>query len=580
MRTDRITRARRGLPAFLAALAGFIVLNASAAEIAWRTDTFSYMARDKPLQEFLREFAASQGLTAVIAPEVEGKVNGKFELTPRSMLELMATSFGLLWYYDGRVLFVQPASEISSEVIRLGTTTVDELNATLLSLNILDSRYPIAFDSRQNTVVVSGPNRYVELVKQAARAIDQNEISRGVADIRVFPLRYAWAADFTFMQSGREHRLPGVASVLRELYSPRQPASSNPPSGTSSSQAERLKRLQGLGLARESATTSMSAAEESMRGESAGAGPISGSVAGLPQFQADGRMNAVVIRDRPERMAFYQDVIRALDVKPGLVEIEARILEVSSDSIDSLGVDWRLHSGSADMQLSRGNLPNLGFDSALAEGAPRSTPLPGGGGGGLVPAPGVTPPIPAPGLQRGGVLTTVLGDSGRYLIARINALAEKGKANILSSPRVLTLDNTEAALENISTFFVRVAGNLDVGLFDVSSGTSLRVTPLIVLEDGQKRVKLAIRIEDGSLSSRTVDQIPIVQRSAISTQAFIAEGESLLIGGYENEVRRDTTSGVPGLSSIPLLGRLFRFREKQVGHVQRMFLLTPRVVEP
>lgn len=568
----------------LAALAGCIALNASAAEIAWRTDTFSYVARDKPLQEFLREFAASQGLTIIIAPEVEGKVNGKFELTPRSLLELMATSFGLLWYYDGRVLYVQPASESSSEVIRLGTTTVDELNATLLSLNILDSRYPIAFDSRQNTVLVSGPTRYVELVKQTARAIDQNEVSRGAADIRVFPLRYAWAADFTFMQGGREHRLPGVVSVLRELYSPRQPVPSNPVSGASSSQTERLKRLQGLGLARESATTTMSAAEGSMKGESVAAGPISASVAGLPQFQADGRMNAVVIRDRPERMAFYQDVIRALDVKPGLVEIEARILEVSSDSVDSLGVDWRLHSGSADMQLSRGNLPNLGFDTALAEGAPRLTPAPGGGGagagGGSLPAPGATPPIPLPGLQRGGVLTTVLGDSGRYLIARINALAEKGKANILSSPRVLTLDNTEAALENISTFFVRVAGNLDVGLFDVSSGTSLRVTPLIVLEDGQKRVKLAIRIEDGSLSSRTVDQIPIVQRSAITTQAFIAEGESLLIGGYENEVRRDATSGVPGLSSIPLLGRLFRFREKQVGHVQRMFLLTPRVVEP
>ena len=217
MRIDRITRARRRLPALLAALAGFIALNASAAEIAWRTDTFSYVARDKPLQEFLREFAASQGLTTIIAPEVEGKVNGKFELTPRSMLELMASSFGLLWYYDGRVLYVQAASETSSEVIRLNTTTVDELNATLLSLNILDSRYPIAFDSRQNTALVSGPNRYVELVSQAARAIDQNEVSRGVADIRVFPLRYAWAADFTFMQSGREHRLPGIASVLREI---------------------------------------------------------------------------------------------------------------------------------------------------------------------------------------------------------------------------------------------------------------------------------------------------------------------------------------------------------------------------
>jgi len=177
------------------------------------------------------------------------------------------------------------------------------------------------------------------------------------------------------------------------------------------------------------------------------------------------------------------------------------------------------------------------------------------------------------------VLTTVLGDSGRYLIARINALAQDGKANILSSPQVLTLDNVEAVLENLSTFFVRVSGNLDVALFDVSTGTSLRVTPLIVVENGNRQVKLAVRIEDGRISNQAVDQIPVIQQSTIDTQAFIKEGQSLLIGGYQNDVRNDTKVGVPGLSSIPLLGKLFQFNEKQTTHVQRMFMLTPRIVE-
>jgi len=198
---------------------------------------------------------------------------------------------------------------------------------------------------------------------------------------------------------------------------------------------------------------------------------------------------------------------------------------------------------------------------------------------GVIPNPGITPPIPSPDFARGGVLTTVLGDSGRYLIARINALAQDGKANILSSPQVLTLDNVEAVLENLSTFFVRVSGNLDVALFDVSTGTSLRVTPLIVVENGNRQVKLAVRIEDGRISNQAVDQIPVIQQSTIDTQAFIKEGQSLLIGGYQNDVRNDTKVGVPGLSSIPLLGKLFQFNEKQTTHVQRMFMLTPRIVE-
>jgi type III secretion protein C len=194
--------------------------------------------------------------------------------------------------------------------------------------------------------------------------------------------------------------------------------------------------------------------------------------------------------------------------------------------------------------------------------------------------PGITPPVPFADLARGGVLTTVLGDAGRYLIARVNALAQEGKANIMSSPRVLTIDNSEAVLENISTFFVRVAGNLDVGLFNISAGTSLHVTPLIVDEGAGHQVKLAIRIEDGSLTSQAVDQIPVVQRSTITTQAFIGEGESLLIGGYKTEVSRDADVGVPGLRDVPILGALFRFREKQKNRVERLFLLTPRIATP
>lgn len=566
---------------FLLALAALGASVTDAAQIVWPTKNFSYLAQNKPLKEFLREFAASQGVALVIDSKVEGTVNGKFNLTPQSLLDLMATSFGLMWYYDGSILYIYPAGAMSSAVIQLGTATVGELQASLQRLDIVDDRYPIAYDLKQNTVRVSGPTRYVDLVRQAARAIDQNELSRGAAEIKVFPLRYAWAADFTFMQGGRERRLPGVASVLRDLYSPNRTKKSAPPA--TSSRQERLERMRGLGMFRDEEVEQQDPEQVAPVEQELTPLPMSGSE--LPQFQADGRLNAVVVRDRPERMAFYEAVVRALDVKPGLVEIEARILEISADAVDSLGIDWRLHSPNVDLQFSRGNLPNLGYETAIDERSPRSSPVPlppGAGGNGLVPLPGagIVPPVPSQNFQTGGILTTVLGDSGRYLIARVNALAQDGKANVLSSPRVLTLDNVEAVVENISTFFVRVAGNLDVALFNVSAGTSLRVTPLIVSENGHTQVKMAIRIEDGSISGRAVDQIPVVQRSTIGTQAFINEGESLLIGGYENNAESNSEVGVPWLSSVPVLGRLFKYTEKRTTRVQRLFLLTPRVIEP
>jgi type III secretion protein C len=548
-----------------------------AAEVRWRTEKFAYVTKGQAVRDFLRQFGASQGLTVVVDPAVEGTVVGNFNLTPQSMLEFVATTFGLIWYYDGNVLYVYPTSEARSQILRLNYTTSERLKQTLTKLGINDKRYPITFDASANTALVSGPKRYVELVEQSARALDQNESSRGASDIQVFPLKYAWAADYTFTQGGREFKLPGVASVLRNLYNnnnnaqaPANAIASLRRGGSNST----VDKLRGLGLINPDAAGGEAQRLGSDAPSEAEAG---GAQLGLPQFQPDGRLNAVVIRDLPERMAFYERVVRALDVRPGIVEIEARIIEVSSDAVESLGVDWRFQSNRVDVQTGRGNLPTLDFNNTL------NGPLPPGAGNssgsaGGIPGTGITPPTSSPDAARGGIFSLRLGDAGRFLLARVSALAQEGKANILSSPRVMTLDNVEAVLENVSTFFVRVAGNLDVDLFNISSGTSLRVTPLIVPEGDQTHIKLAIKIEDGSLTSQQVDSIPVVRRSSIGTQAFINNGDALLIGGYAQETDNNSEVGVPGLSKIPVFGRLFRFDEKRKQRVERLFLLTPRVM--
>ena len=77
-----------------------------------------------------------------------------------------------------------------------------------------------------------------------------------------------------------------------------------------------------------------------------------------------------------------------------------------------------------------------------------------------------------------------------------------------------------------------------------------------------------------------MDQIPIVRRSTISTQAIINDGQALLIAGYAQESTESDESGVPGLSSVPILGRAFKFSGARKNRVDRFFLLTPRVVTP
>ena len=527
---------------------------ATAAEVRWKNEKFVFQAQGKSLKEFLREFGASQGLMVVVSPEVEGSVNGKFNMQPQNLLEMLGATFGFIWYYDGNVLHIYAASDARSEIVRISHSSVDRLRQALQKLDIPDRRFPITYDTRQNTALVSGPKRYVDLVQQTARAIDQDQNLRSGSEIRVFPLRYAWANDFTYTQGGREFTVPGVASALRRLYG----------IGHSSAQAPSLNlrtqstmaKLRGMGLA--GSAPVVETGGTSIEPDTSSSGNYE-----LPQFMADGRMNAVLVRDLPERMASHEAAISALDVKPGLVEIEVRVLEVNSDAVESLGVDWRATGSKADFQSGR-NLPTLSWGTAISDGAPKASPQ------------GSLPLNPSPGA----VLTTVLGDAGRHLIARISALQQEGRASLLSTPKVMTLDNTEAVLENLSTFYVRVAGNLDANLFNVSAGTSMRVTPLIVQEADQRQIKLAIRIEDGALTGQSVDQIPIVRRSTISTQAIINDGQALLIAGYAQESTESDESGVPGLSSVPILGRAFKFSGARKNRVDRFFLLTPRVVTP
>jgi type III secretion protein C len=163
-------------------------------------------------------------------------------------------------------------------------------------------------------------------------------------------------------------------------------------------------------------------------------------------------------------------------------------------------------------------------------------------------------------------------------IARIRALESQGAARIVSKPHVITLSDVEAILDTTSTFFVRIAGDEEVDLFNVSVGTTLRVTPHVFDADDGPQIKLLVTIEDGSTSDRQVDSIPIIDRSTVNTQALIKAGQSLLIGGLVRESKSSTVRKVPILGNIPVLGALFRSNGTSSNRVERMFLITPRLV--
>ena len=558
-------RAGLRLAALALAIAG-TTLPATGAEVPWRPEPIERVYEQKDLRELIRELASSQGISASVDKEVAGTVYGKFNLPAAKLFQYLVSTHGLIYYYAGNVLHVYPASAAVSEVIPLKRADPAQFMRSLADMGISDDRYPVALNRRERTLVVSGPKRYVEMVKQLAQSADENETGRTNTVTRLFRLRYAWARDQAVREGSHQTVVPGVASVLQRLF----PASAPPAvprtagrvaAAVAQEPVNRRVRNTELELR---LPPRLPKAEDFAAPEAPGAqAPANGHAAGFPVFTAEARLNAVLVRDLPERMPLYEELIRELDVRPQLVEIEATIIEIGSENLSALGIDWRFNSSRVDLRSGRNDLPEQRWPAP---------PMPT--------APGLVDTVPGAGAAAsvGAVLTTILTDGGRQLVARVNALEQDGKASFRAAPKVLTLDNVEANVERLRTFFVRVPGTYQTDLYDVSVGTSLRVTPLVVAEGADRRVKLSVRIDDGEITDERVDQIPVITRNAIGTEAFVGDGESLLLAGYTEEMKRELESGVPGLSKLPVLGHLFRQRDKTGGRVERLFLITPRLV--
>lgn len=575
---------------------------ASAAQLTWKPEAVNLMVQDKPLPDVLRELFASLGQPVVISDRVRGNVTGRFNAPAEEFFNNLASVFGLMSYYDGSVLYISTGSEATSRVIPLRGVTPDRFRRTLAEMDVLDRRYELTIQDSERLVKASGPPRYVEVVEEIASKLEQTanrsraqsarvpspaDSARPLGSaFRVFKLQYAWAQDTTMAVGGREVVVPGVATTLRRLVG-NYSSSRNDNAGGIVGTAQRvsgpntLARLRGTGLAAEGAGMRSSGSgglvevepvvdqSATVLGAISGMGMVNVS---LPRVEADARTNAIIVHDLPERLGRYADLIAELDVRPRLIQIDATIVDVSTNSVSRLGVDFS--QGSHNVVIGRGR--GVDADAQFRQGAINLS--------GQVANSAVNTSIDAAtGAILGGPIggmTSVVGNMGRYFLAQVNLLAQEGEAYVHARPGVLTTSNTEAVLENTQTFFVRVAGERDVDLFNVTSGTILRVTPVLVDEGGQRRIKMAVRIEDGSITGQFVDQIPIIQRSTVGTQAMISEGQSLLIGGYSYDVNRDLTNKVPILGDIPALGALFTFRNRQVSRVERMFMISPRIVEP
>ena len=543
-------------------------------------------AREQALSAFLQDFFGSLDIPVVVSPKLNGVVSGNFAGDPTEVFRKLSRAYGVVSHYDGTVLHIYPAGEVTTRTLPLQPEVSRGVVNTALGLRLTDAQNTIRRTADGSLLLVGTP-RFVDQIEDLSRAKANHQATRPAEiGVKVFPLRYAWAQDVTVGFGGRMVTVPGVATTLRAMMASSGRSELQTNSGVQSlpptvpgmrgalatpQQGPALRSGNTLGAPNANAQLDSAGAVATAWG---GAGaqpqpayapqaqfvPSQTSVAegGLARIEADTHLNAVIVRDAPVRMEQYKALIEALDVEPVTLEIEATIIDLNTDKLRRMGINWRETHGRGSLLFGEGS----DLDAAAQIRDSRLN--------------GAVSPINITPFGQGGYLSAVLGNANQF-VARISALQQQGAAKIVSSPQIVTLSNVEAVFDNSKTFYVRVAGRDQVDLFNVSAGTTLRVTPHVFRDQNRQRIKILVGIDDGTITQQQVDAIPIVERSSIQTQALIYEGESLLLGGLAREQTSEGVTKVPFLGDIPLLGNLFKYNNDSSGRTERMFLISPRL---
>jgi len=494
--------------------------------IPWKTPTYTLVARDMDLRTALDTFAVAEGLSVVMSEGVQGVFSGDFKDLPcGEFLERIGTIHNLTWYYDGAALYVYGAGEIQTMLLELQFMKAGELKRMLMELGVEDARFPIKTTSNDELIMVSGPPRYVLLVAELIAKADRLRQMRtfNEVEMRLFPLVNTWADNVSFSVSSPESTvtIKGVARLIEEMMS---------------TGVDATTRDAGATNAAESAQASLEAAM---------------NAAFRPVIRPENRLNGVLVRDVVSRMPMYERLIAQLDVPQKLVEIDVTVVELSKKD----ALDWQLSlkvTGShRDLSGAAGqNAGNL-FNAADL------------GGRGMA-----------------GALSYLGRDV--TVDASLTALKEKGKARSISRTSLLTVNNLAAQMTDSQSYHVRVIGTEVATLEEVTAGTTLQVKPRIVPSlstNVADQIWLSMRLDDGGFESISVDSMPMTRSSSLQTQTAVFEDESIMLAGYLRDIEETGGWGIPYLRDIPWIGWLFGGASVRKETVQRMFILSPHVVD-
>lgn len=294
----------------------------------------------------------------------------------------------------------------------------------------------------------------------------------------------------------------------------------------------------------------------------------------------DSRTNQLIVMDVAENIALAESLVRQLDTQTPQVLIEARIVEARTNWLRQLGIQWGFDFISSP---GTGNPTGLLF--------PNSIGLAGGSGSNQSPVNGLILPgaaanpnyavdLPAPvSTGTGGALGFSFGSLSGNLNTnlRLSAAEDEGEVRIISAPKIVTLDNTEAQIEQGVQIPISQVSAQGVNTRYVNATLGLVVTPHVTNE-GAVLLNVAVQKNEADFVNTGARGDPTILTKSARSQLLITDGDTAVIGGIYTRNQAVNRSKVPWFADIPIIGWFFKNKTERDDRSEMLIFLTPRIV--
>jgi len=304
-------------------------------------------------------------------------------------------------------------------------------------------------------------------------------------------------------------------------------------------------------------------------------------LSGRGSIAVDGRTNVLIARDVAGTLDQVEELVRSLDTQTPQVLVEARIIEATSSYQRQIGVQW---GGDASFSAATGNPTGLAF--------PNSVGLAGAASDNATPTAGLSPfqaqvqnpnfavNLPAPiGTGIGGGIGLTLGsvDNNFNLNLRLSAAEASGQVRILSSPRILTLDNHEARISQGTLIPFSQVSAQGVQTTFQEAKLQLLVQPHVTA-DGSVSMHIKINRDEPDFNQTSARGDPTILKREAETDLLVMDGHTAVIGGIYTRNTGRNVDQVPFFGDIPLIGLLFKSTGATDNRGELVIFLTPRIV--